>query len=87
MTQVPRQRGRTEAQKQGAVRAEKSFAEAMAARRKKQALDDLVKDIEATVVVDEGLARNRLATVAKAINAKLRPHGFTVKIELSRKGD
>ena len=74
-------------QKQRAVRGAKDFAAAMAARRKKQALDDLVKDIKSTVVVDEGLARNRLATIAKAVNAKLHPHGFTVKIELSRKGD
>ena len=76
----------TEAQKQAAIRAEKNFAAAMAVRRKKQALDDLVKDIESTLIVDERLARNKLATIAKAINAKLRPHGFTVKIELARKG-
>ena len=74
-------------QKQRAVRGAKDFAAAMAARRKKQALDDLAKDIESTVVADEGLARNRLATIAKAMNAKLRPLGFTVKIELARKGD
>jgi hypothetical protein len=74
-------------QKQRAVRGAKDFAAAMATRRKKQALEDLVKDIESTVVVDEGLARNRLVTIAKAMNAKLRPHGFTVKIELARKGD
>jgi hypothetical protein len=74
-------------QKQGAVRGAKDFAAAMAARRKKRALDDLVNDIESTILVDEGLARKKLATIAKAMNAKLRPHGFTVKIELARKGD
>jgi hypothetical protein len=74
-------------QKQRAVRGAKDFAAAMATRRKKQTLDDLVKDIESSVVADEELARKRLATIAKAINAKLRPHGFTVKIELSRKVD
>ena len=56
-------------------------------RRKKQALENLVKDIESTVVADEGLARKKLATIAKAMNAKLGPHGFAVKIELARKGD
>ena len=50
-----------------------------------EALDNLVKDIESSAVADEGLARKRLATLAKAINTKLRPHGFTVKIELARK--
>ena len=74
-------------QKQRTFRGAKDFAAAMAMRRKKQALDDLVKDIESSVVADEGLARIRLATIAKAINAKLRPHGFTVKIELARKGN
>ena len=64
-------------QKQHAVRGAKDFAAAMAARRKKQALDDLVKDIESTLVADEGLARKRLSTIAKAMNTKLRPHGFT----------
>ena len=62
-------------QKQRAVRGAKDFAAAMATRRKKQALDDLVEDIELTVVADEGLARKRLATIAKAMNAKLRPTG------------
>jgi hypothetical protein len=74
-------------QKQRAVRGAKDFAAAMATRRKKQALDDLVKDIESTVVADEGLAHKKLATFAKAMNAKLRSHGFTVKIELAPKGD
>jgi len=61
-------------QKQRAVRGAKDFAAAMATRRKKQALDDLVKDIESTVVVDEELGRNKLATIAKAINARtMRP--------------
>ena len=74
-------------QKQRAVRGAKDFAAAMATRRKKQALEDLVKDIELTLVGDERLARNRLATIAKAMNARLHLHGFTVKIELARKGD
>ena len=72
-------------QKQRTFRSAKDFAAAMAMHRKKQALNDLVKDIESSVVADEGLARIRLATIAKAINAKLRPHGFIVKIELARK--
>ena len=38
----------TQAQKQAALRAEKNFAADMAARRKKQVLDDLVKDIVST---------------------------------------
>ena len=62
-------------QKQRAVRGAKGFAAAMATRRKKQALDDLVKDIKSTAVVDEGLARKKLATIAKAMNAKLSPTG------------